>query len=41
MNNMEDKYYAALAHIEELKLEISRLRKLLRLPVELTFRSLC
>lgn len=34
MNNMEDKYYTALAHIEELKLEITRLRKLLRLPVE-------
>ncbi|OKP82149.1 DEAD/DEAH box helicase family protein [Paenibacillus sp. P32E] len=33
MDNMEDKYNAALAHIEELKLEISRLRNLLKLPI--------
>ncbi|MCQ6562248.1 TOTE conflict system archaeo-eukaryotic primase domain-containing protein [Paenibacillus mendelii] len=31
MDTMEDKYNAALAHIEELKLEISRLRNLLGL----------
>ncbi|WP_150272345.1 TOTE conflict system archaeo-eukaryotic primase domain-containing protein [Paenibacillus tepidiphilus] len=31
MNNIEDKYNAALAHIEELKLEVTRLRGLLGL----------
>ncbi|ASA25145.1 TOTE conflict system archaeo-eukaryotic primase domain-containing protein [Paenibacillus donghaensis] len=34
MDNMEDKYNAALAHIEELKQEITRLRHLLGLPDE-------
>ncbi|WP_342420438.1 hypothetical protein [Paenibacillus sp. FSL E2-0178] len=29
MDNIEDKYNAALAHIEELKLEVTRLRSLL------------
>jgi hypothetical protein len=29
MDNIEDKYNAALAHIEELKLEVTRLRGLL------------
>ncbi|WP_410513078.1 hypothetical protein PaeBR_00955 [Paenibacillus sp. BR2-3] len=33
MDNIEDKYNAALAHIEELKQEITRLRSLLELPV--------
>lgn len=30
MDNMEDKYNAALAHIEELKAEVTRLRKFLQ-----------
>lgn len=34
MDNMENKYNATLAHIEELKLEITRLRSLLKLPIE-------
>lgn len=34
MDNIEEKYRAALAHIEELKLEITRLKNLLKLPVE-------
>ncbi|HBS43660.1 MAG TPA: restriction endonuclease subunit R, partial [Paenibacillus sp.] len=31
MDNIEDKYKAALAHIEELKLEVTRLRGLMGL----------
>lgn len=34
MDNLEDKYNAALAHIEELKLEVARLKSLLGLTVE-------
>lgn len=34
MDNMKDKYNAALAHIEELKLEVARLKSLLGLTVE-------
>ncbi|MBT2290416.1 hypothetical protein J7E73_14950 [Paenibacillus albidus] len=33
MDNIEDKYNAALKHIEELKQEITRLRSLLGLPI--------
>ena len=34
MGNIEEKYNAALVHIEELKQEVTRLRSLLGLPVD-------